>query len=264
MDDMRGSQSGSIVTRRCRRARVAEDPRGAESSSGRFRSFRPVCGSVIRTSAHTSPAVTATLSSNVSCGRRPARRLREIINPVSSPGAIPSEQPCLFCKRVGKPESVEHVFPQGLGVHADVTLPPGAVCAQCNNWLGRQVDEALVHLLEVQLIRGIFRVPDAAGNTVDSIPLSNGTLTFSPSGAIDVQVTSRRWLEERARTRSRHHNSLPTSQFRGPVETHRTGGHEAGPEPALPGAGPAVSSCASISTTSETRSAEHPIEVSCS
>jgi hypothetical protein len=62
--------------------------------------------------------------------------------------------------------------------------------------LGRQVDEALVHLLEVQLIRGIFRVPDAAANTVDSIPLSNGTLTFSPSGAIDVQVTSRRWLEE--------------------------------------------------------------------
>jgi hypothetical protein len=32
---------------------------------------------------------------------------------------------------------------------------------------------------------------------VDSIPLSNGTLTFRPSGAIDVHVTSRRWLEER-------------------------------------------------------------------
>jgi hypothetical protein len=116
---------------------------------------------------------------------------------VSSPGSVPPEQPCLFCERVGRPGSVEHVFPQGLGVRADLTLPFGAVCAQCNNWLGRHVDEALVHLLEVQFIRGIFRVPDAAGNTVDSIPLSNGTLTFRPSGGVDIQVTSRRWIEER-------------------------------------------------------------------
>ena len=107
------------------------------------------------------------------------------------------EQRCLFCKRLGRWTSVGPVFPQGLGLHADVTLPKGAVCGECNNTLGRQVDEALVHLLEVRLIRGLFRIPDADGSTVDSIPLTNGTLTFGPEGSVDIQVTSKRWLEER-------------------------------------------------------------------
>jgi hypothetical protein len=116
---------------------------------------------------------------------------------MSGQAAPTPEQPCLFCKRPGRWTSIEHVFPQGLGRHADVTLPPGAVCGPCNNTLGRQVDEALVHLLEVRLIRGLFRIPDAEGNTVDSIPLTNGTLTFGPKGSIDIEVTSKRWLEER-------------------------------------------------------------------
>ena len=89
------------------------------------------------------------------------------------------------------------MFPQGLGAHADVTLPFGAVCVECDNTLGRQVDEALVHLFEVLFIRGLFRVLDAAGNTVDSIPLTNGTLTFGASGEIDIKVTSGRWIEDR-------------------------------------------------------------------
>ncbi len=48
------------------------------------------------------------------------------------------------------------------------------MCGECNNTLGRQVDEALVHLLEVRLIRGLFHVPDAGGSAVDSIPLTDG------------------------------------------------------------------------------------------
>jgi hypothetical protein len=88
--------------------------------------------------------------------------------------------------------SIEHIFPAALGPHADVTLPEGAVCRRCNNWLGQQVDEALVHLVEVQLIRGRFRIPDRNGRTTDTIPLANGTLSFGPDGAIRIeQITSK-------------------------------------------------------------------------
>jgi hypothetical protein len=83
---------------------------------------------------------------------------------------------------------VEHVIPAGLGNHADLVLPRGAACARCNNHLGRQIDEALVHLLEVQFIRGYHRVPDRKGRLVDEIPLRNGTLTFPKALGIAVTV----------------------------------------------------------------------------
>ncbi|MGO9900291.1 MAG: HNH endonuclease [Solirubrobacteraceae bacterium] len=65
-----------------------------------------------------------------------------------------TERECLFCKKSGRWTSVEHLFPHGLGRHTDVKLPPGAVCGRCNNTLGREVDEALIHLLAVRLTRG--------------------------------------------------------------------------------------------------------------
>jgi hypothetical protein len=107
-------------------------------------------------------------------------------------------QPCLFCKRTDREPSIEHVFPQGLGLHADLVLPRGAVCAPCNTHLGRQVDEALVHLPAVQLIRGVFQVPLANGRVVDRIDLLNGTLTFAPDGELHVEVGEHhtRWNEE--------------------------------------------------------------------
>jgi hypothetical protein len=101
---------------------------------------------------------------------------------------VAGDSPCLLCKRVGQVASVEHVFPAGLGSHADVVLPRGAVCVDCNNRLGREVDEALVHLMEVRFIRGLFRVPDHRGRTVDSLDLSNGTITFGPDGSIESTV----------------------------------------------------------------------------
>src|SRR5215216_4193597 len=101
---------------------------------------------------------------------------------------VAGDSPCLFCKRVGRSASVEHVFPAALARHADVVLPRGAVCMDCNNRLGREVDEALVHLMEVRFIRGLFRVPDHKGRTVDSLDLSNGTITFGPDGSIESTV----------------------------------------------------------------------------
>jgi hypothetical protein len=50
------------------------------------------------------------------------------------------------------------------------------------------VDEALVHLMEVRFIRGLFRVPDHKGRTVDSLDLSNGAITFGSDGSIESTV----------------------------------------------------------------------------
>jgi hypothetical protein len=108
--------------------------------------------------------------------------------PDSDPAGVPDSQPCLFCLQVGREPSIEHVFPGGLGLHADVVLPQGAVCEPCNNMLGRQVDEALVHLMEVRLIRGLHRVPDSKGRLLEELDLGNGTMKFSPEGGVNVVV----------------------------------------------------------------------------
>lgn len=54
--------------------------------------------------------------------------------------------------------------------------------------LGRQIDEALVHLFEVQLIRGIFRIPDRKGKKVENLPLSNGRIVFTEKELIKIEV----------------------------------------------------------------------------
>jgi hypothetical protein len=99
------------------------------------------------------------------------------------------EEPrCIFCLASDNAPSLEHVVPAGLGKHLDIVLPRGAVCEPCNNYLGRQVDEALVHLFEVQLIRGYYRVPDRRGRRIKSIPLRNGTISFPDDGPMKVEV----------------------------------------------------------------------------
>jgi hypothetical protein len=95
---------------------------------------------------------------------------------------------CIFCGQEDGPWSIEHVIPAGLGYHADLVLPYGASCRSCNNRLGRQVDEALVHLFEVKFIRGLHRVPDRSGRLVREIDIHNGTMTFPVEGGIEIKV----------------------------------------------------------------------------
>jgi hypothetical protein len=89
---------------------------------------------------------------------------------------------------VDREPSIEHVIPAGFGPHADVGLPLSAVCVNCNNRLGRQVDEALVHLFEVHIIRGIHRVPEQKGRVLRHIDLRNGRLEFADDGMVHVAV----------------------------------------------------------------------------
>ncbi len=103
----------------------------------------------------------------------------------------------MYCLRSGRPSNVEHLIPAGLGPHADIILPEGAVCEPCNHWLGRQVDEALVHLFEVQLIRGVFRVPDRQGKTLDHLELSNGRVDFTGTEEVLKVEVNGDYLKER-------------------------------------------------------------------
>jgi hypothetical protein len=103
----------------------------------------------------------------------------------------------MYCLRSGRPSNIEHLIPAGLGPHADIVLPAGAVCESCNHWLGRQVDEALVHLFEVLLIRGIFRVRDREGRTIDRLELDNGYVDFTGTEEVLNVVVNGDHLEER-------------------------------------------------------------------
>jgi hypothetical protein len=79
-----------------------------------------------------------------------------------------------------------------------LVLPSGVVCKPCNSHLGRQVDEALVHLFEVQLIRGIFRIPDRRGKRIDELPLSNGRVLFNGSTPLEIEIFGSGHIREKS------------------------------------------------------------------
>lgn len=106
-----------------------------------------------------------------------------------STSAAADARRCLYCLESGKPPSVEHIVNAALGPHAaDLVLPRGAVCKPCNSHLGRQVDEAFFHLFEIQLIRGIFRVRDRRGKTLDELPLANGRVLFTRDEMLHIEI----------------------------------------------------------------------------
>jgi hypothetical protein len=95
----------------------------------------------------------------------------------------------LLCKEEGNPPSREHFFPGGLGVHADVLLPLGAVCERCNNRTGSKVDEPLTKLPDILFMRGLLGIPDNKGRRVERMHHSQGTIEFTPEGP-RIQVFS--------------------------------------------------------------------------
>lgn len=108
-------------------------------------------------------------------------------------------QPCLYCLGIGREPSVEHVAPVGLGSHVDIVLPRGAVCMECNTSLGREVDEALVHLPEVQMIRGVHGLRNRNGRRLGELDLRSGSLEFGPRGSVTIVAAEERvrWIDRR-------------------------------------------------------------------
>jgi len=70
---------------------------------------------------------------------------------------------CLFCKcDSSSSRSVEHVIPESLGNHS-LTLPPGVVCDNCNNYFSRKVEKPFLESGAVLLLRfhqEIWACPD--------------------------------------------------------------------------------------------------------
>lgn len=119
--------------------------------------------------------------------------------PIASPSRTGS---CLYCLERDKPPSIEHVAKAALGPHVDdLVLPKGAVCKPCNEHLGRQIDEAFVHLFEVQLILGVFRIPDRNGRTIDELPLSNGRVLFTQEEMLHIEISGSGHVRERPKNR---------------------------------------------------------------
>jgi len=114
--------------------------------------------------------------------------------------ALSRSEGCLYCLRPDQPPSIEHFVSLALGPHAAaMALPRGVVCEPCNRHLGRQIDEALVHLFEVQLIRGIFKIPDRKGQMIEELPLSNGRIVFTEEELIKIEVFGTGHIQEKSR-----------------------------------------------------------------
>lgn len=64
---------------------------------------------------------------------------------------------CLFCLSPdGRFEGEEHAIPAAFG-HSNnpIAIPPGAVCDDCNHFLGRQIDSAFVDRFDIRLTRAL-------------------------------------------------------------------------------------------------------------
>ena len=70
---------------------------------------------------------------------------------------------CIFCKQdSNKSRSVEHIVPESLGNWEHV-LPPGMVCDQCNNYLGRAVEKPVLESEYFAQVRFINSVVNKRG-----------------------------------------------------------------------------------------------------
>ena len=55
---------------------------------------------------------------------------------------------CIWCKKVSVKSAPEHIIPACLGCPDGFVLSNGAVCTECNNWLGH-LDQALLNQFEI-------------------------------------------------------------------------------------------------------------------
>jgi len=84
---------------------------------------------------------------------------------------------CIFCKQDSiDSRSVEHIVPESLGNHEHV-LPPGIVCDQCNNYLGRAVEKPVLESEYLAQVRFINSVVNKRGGLPTTRALHVGSAT---------------------------------------------------------------------------------------
>lgn len=65
--------------------------------------------------------------------------------------------PCIWCRRIDRKQSVEHIIPEALGCPDDFVLKRGEVCQKCNNQLAH-LDQAVIGDFDIPaFIHGVPR-----------------------------------------------------------------------------------------------------------
>jgi hypothetical protein len=92
---------------------------------------------------------------------------------------------CIFCKRDSTGSgAVEHIVPESLG-NTEHVLPPGVVCDECNNYLGRAVEKPVLESEYFTQARFVNQVPSKRGAlpTIRALHVESAAL---------VEIVSRR------------------------------------------------------------------------
>jgi len=84
---------------------------------------------------------------------------------------------CIYCTRpTTAEEPAAHIFPESL-VTNDVLLPAGAECAECNQYLGYEVDAALLHFPWIGFCIQFLALPGKRGKPARESGASSATTT---------------------------------------------------------------------------------------
>src|SRR2546425_566393 len=91
---------------------------------------------------------------------------------------------CIYCKLpTSDNEANAHVFPEAL-VQNDLLLPPGAVCTKCNQYLGHELDAALLHHTWIGFCVQFLALPGKKGRPRDRI----GRVARQADGGVTIEV----------------------------------------------------------------------------
>lgn len=102
---------------------------------------------------------------------------------------------CLFCRsKRGDFRSKEHIFPESLGNREHV-LPAGVVCDRCNHEALAPLDKAFCDFTPIAMMRTMNGVPSKSGKP-PIFKFDNGVLSCDASGALSLQLDSRKWHDE--------------------------------------------------------------------
>ena len=130
---------------------------------------------------------------------------------------------CLFCRADStKAAGRAHIFPEAL-VKNETTLPRGAVCDSCNNYLGRKLDSQILEHPLIPLIiqlaglpgkrgkvrRRVGHVERAADGTV-YVPINKPDIEKHPEGGTKAsfELVASQAFDDRRFSRALHHIAL--------------------------------------------------------
>lgn len=130
---------------------------------------------------------------------------------------------CLFCRANStEAKGVAHVFPEAL-VRNETTLPRGAVCDACNNYMGRKLDSQILEHPLIPLIVQLAGLPGKGGKTRKKlghvereadgtvhVPINEPDIKGHPQGGTQTSfdLVAGQAYDDRRFSRALHHIAL--------------------------------------------------------